>query len=468
MDEHQSPTQRYDRIDDSENSSLSGSTSLGYRNVVQPQRQEWSVEVRKSLDDSDIDSESSKLLRALTGEELGLPPELTTNGGGEDEGDLSIQADMTQPWGEMGKVEVGYRGSFQDTGNDRLLEVFPSESGGVPSQTTSGAFDYRQRLHAGYLTLSGKVGPFGWQGGIRAERADTRFTLPITHDSYENDYASIFPNANLSLEVGEGKQLRLSYSKRVDRPWPWILNPINPSTDPLNRTVGNPFLKPRYTHSVSMDASWSGQHGTLRLSPYYRGTVNSWDQIKTVDDQGVSTVSWFNLSSIASYGTSLSASLRPTGPFSGFMNLSAYREVRDASNLSTDYSGTSMRWSTNTNLTVRASSTLNVQGSLSYSPPRDLPQGTLSSIVFSSIGARQQLFGTKASINLSLLDPFDLYHYTFKTHDRTHLQSSQSNYSIRRATLSITYNFGRPPRSNRKSSQPETAQPAPEQGEGIR
>jgi hypothetical protein len=150
------------------------------------------------------------------------------------------------------------------------------------------------------------------------------------------------------------------------------------------------------------------------------------------------------------------------------MNLSAYREVRDASNLSTDYSGTSMRWSTNTNLTVRASSTLNVQGSLSYSPPRDLPQGTLSSIVFSSIGARQQLFGTKASINLSLLDPFDLYHYTFKTHDRTHLQSSQSNYSIRRATLSITYNFGRPPRSNRKSSQPETAQPAPEQGEGIR
>jgi hypothetical protein len=469
MDESQVTTQRYDRVSNSANNSFSGSASLGYRQVKQPQRQEWSVELRQSLDNSDSGSESSKLLRALTGEELGLPPELTRNDGGEDDGNLALQADMTQPWGKTGKVELGYRGSISTTDNDRSLAIFPTDESDVPFSTTASAFDYRENINAGYLTLSGKFGPLGLQGGVRAERADTRFSLPLSGDSYENDYASIFPNANISLEVGDGKQLRLSYSKRVDRPWPWILNPINPSTDPLNRSVGNPFLKPRYTHSVSLDASWAGQHGTLRLSPYYRGTVDSWDQLKTVDEQGVSTVSWFNLSSIASYGTSLNASLRPIGPFSGFMNLSAYREVRDASNLSTDYSGSSMRWSTNTNLTVRATSTLNVQSSISYSPARELPQGRASSSLFSSLGARQQIFGTKASINLSLVDPFDLYHYTFTTHDRTHVQSSKSNYSVRRASLSITYNFGRPPQSNRRSSQPESgAQPQQDTGGTIR
>ena len=128
-----------------------------------------------------------------------------------------------------------------------------------------------------------------------------------------------------------------------------------------------------------------------------------------------------------------------------------------------------MRWSTNTNLTVRATSTLNVQSSISYSPARELPQGRASSSLFSSLGARQQIFGTKASINLSLVDPFDLYHYTFTTHDRTHVQSSKSNYSVRRASLSITYNFGRPPQSNRRSSQPESgAQPQQDTGGTIR
>jgi hypothetical protein len=296
MDESQAPTQRYDRLNGSDNGYLSASTSLGFRHVVQPQREEWSVEVRKNWDNSDNDSESSKLLRALTGEELGLPPELTRNDGNEDAGDVSLQADFSHPWGKAGRVELGYRGNLRSTDNDRSLDIFADPESSLPSSSTQNAFDYRERIHAGYLTLTGQLGPFGLQGGVRAERADTRFSLPLSGDCYEHDYESIFPNANISLGIGEGKQLRLSYWKRVDRPWPWILNPINPSTDPLNRMVGNPFLKPRYTPSVSLDASWSGQRGTLRLSPYYRGTVDSWDQIKTVDDKGVSTVSWFNLS----------------------------------------------------------------------------------------------------------------------------------------------------------------------------
>jgi hypothetical protein len=466
MNDVRAPTERYDRLNDSDNGYLDGTGSIGFRRVVQPQRQEWSLELRKNWSSQDNESESSKLLRAITGEELGLPPELTRNDGGEDDGLLTLQADMSQPWGKNGGVELGYRGSIRDTDNDRTLDVFPTAESTDPTRSTPSAFDYRETVNAGYLTLTGKLGPFGLQGGVRAERSDTRFSLPLTGDSYENDYASIFPNANVSVALGGGKQLRLSYSKRMDRPWAWILNPINPSTDPLNRTVGNPFLKPRYTHSLMMDASWSGQHGTLRLSPYYRNTVDTWDQIKTVDEEGVSTVTWFNLSSIASYGSSLSASLRPTGPFSGFASLSAYREVRDASNLATDFSGSAVHWSANTNLTVRASSSLNVQGAVSYYPSREVPQGRISSMLYSSVGARKQIAGTKASINLSIVDPFDLYHVTFTTHDQTHQQTSKSRYSLRRAMLSITYNFGRPPQSNRKSSQPD-AQPQPDSGGGI-
>jgi outer membrane cobalamin receptor len=464
MDELRAPTERYDRQNENSNSYQSASASVGYRHVVQAQRDEWSVELRSNWNRNDNGSESSKLLRALTGEALDLPQELTINDGREGVHDLSLQADLARPWRKTGKVEVGYRGQLRNTEDDRTLDVFPSAGAPEPSASTPSAFDYREELHAVYLTLSGSVGRLGLQGGVRAEHAETRFRLPLSSESFGNRYDNLFPNANVSFDLKHGKQLRLSYSRRLDRPWPWILNPFNPSTDPLNRMVGNPHLRPRYTHSASLDASWNGSVGSLRLSPYYRYTTNDWNQLKSVDTAGVSTVSWFNLASIRNYGSSLSASLRPTGPFSGFASVSVYREVRDASNLATDYSGSSLRWSTNTNLTVRASSSLNLQAYGSYFPARDLPQGRISGMLYSSVGIRKQLFDDKVNVNLSLTDPFKLYHVTFTTRDATHMQRSRSSYSLRRAVLSVTYNFGRPPQSARRRPTDDQAQPPQQEG----
>jgi hypothetical protein len=437
---------------------------VGYRHVKEMQRDEWSVELRGNLNRNDNANESSKLLRALTGDALDLPQEYTRNDGLESE--LSLQADFAHPWRKAGKVEVGYRGTLRDTDNDRRMDIYASQEDELPRASTPASFDYREQLHAAYVTLTGSLGRLGAQAGVRAEHAETRFRLPLTRDEYDNRYDNLFPNANLSYDLKHGKQLRLSYSRRLDRPWTWILNPINPSTDPLNRSVGNPNLRPRYTHSLQFDASWNGRLGSLRMAPYWRYTTNDWSQIKTVDTAGVSTVRWYNLAAIRNYGSSFNASLRPTGPFSGFASVNVFRQLRDASNLSADYSGASWLWSTNTNLTVRASSSLNVQAFGSYFPARDLPQGRVSGMLYSSIGARKQLLDDKLSVNLSVTDPFKLYHVTFTTRDVTHLQSSRSSYSLRRATLSVTYNFGKPPQSNRKRDT-EQAQPQPEQSGPI-
>ena len=51
--------------------------------------------------------------------------------------------------------------------------------------------------------------------------------------------------------------------------------------------------------------------------------------------------------------------------------------------------------------------------------------------------------------------------------DRTHVQTARTQPSIRRATLSFTYNFGRPPQSQRRSPT-EQGQAAPDEGTQIR
>lgn len=468
LDAAELPTLRYDRASESSYSYTSAAGLVGFRHVVQPQRHELSLEVRRTAGGNENESESAKWARALTGDPSDLPPELTVNDRDDSDSDLSLQADYMRPLGKRGKVEVGYRGSFRDTDNDQLMEVFPTADAPAPIHSTAHAFHFRERFHSGYLTFDQKVGKLGVQLGVRAERADTDFELPLRDESFANDYGSLFPSANLSYELGEGKQVRLSYSKRLQRPYVFFLNPINPSVDPLNRYVGNPYLKPQYTHSYSLETSWTGGLGSLRLSPYYRRTVDQWDQIKRVDSLGVSTVTWENLASIRTLGASLNASLRQRGPFSGFVGVSGFRETRDASNVSLEYSGTSYRWSTNANLSAKLSPTLNVQGQASFWPARDVPQGRISSSIYSSIGARQQLWGNKASLNLSVMDPFDLYRSTFTTSDRTHQQTGRSNWSMRQASLSFTYNFGRPPQSERRRGGMEEGQPQESGASGIR
>ena len=78
-------------------------------------------------------------------------------------------------------------------------------------------------------------------------------------------------------------------------------------------------------------------------------------------------------------------------------------------------------------------------------------------MVFSTVGARLRLRGGRGSINFSIVDPFDVQRFTFTTKDRTHVQTGSSNVSARRASISFSYSFGRPPESNRRTDPDEEA-----------
>lgn len=449
MNAIQAPTLRYDRLTASEFYYASGYGSLGYRNVTQAGRDEYSGELRFTRNGNGNENDTRTLARALSGELLGEPPLVSLWDTDEREDNVSFQTDLSRPWGETGRVDIGYRGSLREIDNDQVIEDFAG-AGADPVRSTLNAFDHRELFNSVYATVDRKIGKAGIQLGLRAERADTRFSLPLRDESFENDYVSLFPSANLSYEVGQGRQLRLSYSKRFNRPPPFFLNPINRSSDPLNQQVGNPHLKPSYTHSVTLESSWNGAFGSFRLAPYYRREIDVWDQLRIVDASGVSTVSMFNLASAETYGSGASLSLRQLGPVSGLISAQGYRQVRDGSNLSNSYSASYLSWSSNANLNARITPTLNAQLSGFYNPERRVPQGTISSFMYLTLGARQQLFDNKIALNLSVVDPFNTYKFRLNTSDTSHTQITRDSFNMRRASLSVSYNFGRPPQSSRR------------------
>jgi outer membrane cobalamin receptor len=464
MDAVQDPTERYDRTSTNRWGRSQSDGSLGFKHVVEEGKHEFSVEARRSRSGGDNDGRYLKQFFDRGGSPLDLPPEVIVNDSDEGETRTWIKADYERPLGEI-RFQVGYQANLQTTTNDQLRETFSSASATTPVRTQRNAFQYDENFQQAYLTVSRKLGKLSLQGGVRAEQAYTEFLLPTTGESFDNEYTSLFPNANLGYDLGKGRRLGLNYSRRIQRPWIWLLNPVDWSVDPLTRRVGNPQLRPQYTHSIGGDLSWNGQRGNLRFAPYYRQTENDWGQITRADAAGVLTTTWENVASTTSYGAQVSAMLRSTGRLSGNVGVGGHREVRDMSNVSRDYSGSSFRYNANTNLTVAVDPTLNVQAMLRYNSPQELPQGRRSAFIMSSVGVRKQLFEKKATLNLRVNDPFELARYDFQTRDRTHVQIARNQWSMRSASLSLSYNFGRRPRSARRQGGEESQQqPEPQPG----
>ena len=438
----------YNRANTSSWSWLSGEGAVGFKQVFQPNKHEITFEARRDYSTNANDNSIRKLLTDPT-----LPVGLTHTNLDQNNAENSFSVDYTRAV-KKGKLDAGGRLARRENDYDNLTDIFANEQVTSASTSTRNKYQYHEDINSAYATFSQPLKKFGFTGGVRGEIASTGFKLPTTFENFNNSYRTLFPSAAVSYDFGHGTTLRLNYGKRIGRPWPDILNPYIPVTDPLNRQVGNPYLKPNYTHSITADLNKIGKKGTLRLSTYYRHTVDQWTNIKRVDTLGVSTVTWENLADMQTYGTSMTGSLRPAGRMSGSLTLNAYREIRDAGNLTQDYVRSAYRWSAGANAQVKLNATTNAQMNVNYRPAQTLVQGRISGMVFSSLGIRQQVMDKKASWNLFVNDPLDLYRYNFTTNDRTHEQLSKTTFKVRQASLSFTYNWGKPPQQqSRRSSQ---------------
>lgn len=441
LDHLEDPTQRYDRRSLSDSRRRTLDFMLGFNHAFVPERHTLEIEVGGRSGDNRNDRRVETEFELLGDDDALRPADLMVEDANSQDRELSLRVDYVRPWGEAGQVEVGYRGSFETQDDERRLDQFQDAPDGRLEETTLRGFTHDQTFHTGYLTLMRKLGPVGIQLGSRARWLETHFEVP-TGEAFETSGVDFFPSANLTYDFEQGRRLRFSYSRRTRRPPPSRLNPIDQSTDPLNRSVGNPDLEPQYTHSFGLDASASMPWGTLRLSPYYRRVTNDWARIQTVDENGVSTRSWENLASQDQYGASLTASVRGPAGWSGFASLNGRGERRDASNLAAAIAEHSLYWSIRGNLSGQIIGGLGVRANLSYTPARDVPQGRVGSRVDSSVGLRQRLLEGRLSLSLTAQDPFDISRSTFESRDPTFTQLGRSQITRRSVRLSASYNFG--------------------------
>ena len=163
-----------------------------------------------------------------------------------------------------------------------------------------------------------------YQVGLRYEHtsydAHQLGNTVIKDSAFSNQYGSLFPSLQASLELDSLNELSITMNKRIDRPPYQQLNPFVFIINKYTYQKGNPLMKPQFTYTIEVSHRFKN---LLSTSISYSDTRDYFSQIFLSDSTGTFYYSEGNLGrrKILGFSVSFSEQLFPFWNFSTQVDL---------------------------------------------------------------------------------------------------------------------------------------------------
>jgi len=196
--------------------------------------------------------------------------------------------EFSMPIGLKGKFETGYQSRIGSSTDDTKLFTYDTASKSYIYQDQfSNYTEYKRDIHAIYALFGDQKGRWGYQAGLRGEYTLRTINSSVSQDQYRIDRLDYFPSAHLSLKLENDQQLMASYSRRIERPRSWWLEPFITVVDAFNVRQGNPNLKPEYVDSFELNYRRGFGKNFFSAETYYRITNNKVERIREVFTENI-------------------------------------------------------------------------------------------------------------------------------------------------------------------------------------
>ncbi|MFN8256214.1 MAG: outer membrane beta-barrel family protein [Bacteroidales bacterium] len=356
----------------------------------------------------------------------------------------TYQADYVQPINENNKFEMGLKYILRNNNSVTDANFYDYALGEyLPDISDADDFNNIQNIDAAYFSYDLKLKKWSLKAGGRVEYSENKGEF-ASNDSlnFNNTSLEFVPSFNVSYQFTPVKALRFSFTKRIQRPGIWYLNPYVNDYDPQNISYGNPNLDPEHFYNFDLNFSRFGQKTNFNLSVYYSFSNNGIDRVSSITDENVQVTTFENISLIKTLGTSLYFSLRVGEKITWNVNTSAnYNNIN-----STDNSELSMQgWGANgfTNLQYRIGKNLVVSGSGGLFKPPVRLQSKNSPFYFARFNVSQELLKKKLTLSLNIQNVFwKNIRFTSETFDTYFYQKTENYWPGRSLSFNISYRFG--------------------------
>lgn len=356
--------------------------------------------------------------------------------------DFVFQSDITLPIREKTGIDLGVKGEIRNIDSD--YRVSDNE---IQIDTLTNVLRYQERIFGVYTQYKSEYKKFQYQLGLRAEHFKTGSTDAKNIFNTDKQYTQLFPTLHLTYNFKDNFSLQLSYSRRIDRPSFYQLNPFGGIADRRNIRIGNPDLNPMYINSYELGTLFKLEKVTINTSLYHQNSTNLFEISVSKNSSGYLVEKPINLGTENRYGIELNLTYSPISWWfiSGDINWFKF-EQKGLFNVNSN------SWTSKINSRIKLK-TWSLQNSFNFEGAITSGQTKSKTQFWANLALSKEFWKEKASFTLRGDNIFD------SRIDRNTI--SGSNYTIYterrfskpRVSLSFVYKFNR--KKNDKDRLPE-------------
>ena len=378
---------------------------------------------------------------------------------------IEVKADYEWKPTPQSRLEAGY--DYTRNWGNSLADAH-NINGGEKKELYAYYADFNSltQNHALYITYGNRFwNKLSIQVGLRGEyymrhlESYYKDDSGATQDSYasfpnkkDTAYFQIFPSAYISYDFGNGHELQLNYTRRVNRPRGHQINPRMDFSDSTNISYGNVDLLPAYSNNLELNYLKTWERHTLSAGVFWKYREGAVQNVKYMDGN-VMKNTYFNIATRQELGVELVAKNRLFGEVlqlttsANFYwnNVSKVDQVINHQGIEIPISLPAQNiLAGSVRINAQFLFTKNFSGQISarYRSPRVVAQGTTSHSYSIDIGLRHTFLNKQLALALNARDLLDSRARRNTTWGDGFWQFSENRWHSRSISLTLTYNFG--------------------------
>ncbi|MEW7278094.1 TonB-dependent receptor [Aquimarina sp. 2201CG1-2-11] len=321
--------------------------------------------------------------------------------------DLVMQSDFITPISKSSQIELGAKYENRLVEDGFMAQELVNE-GFQLLDNLDNAIKYDEQILGVYTQYRNKTGKFSYLLGLRIE--DTKIGIKDANGSFDDtrNYTNLFLTINLGYAFGENTTFSTNYSKRINRPSLWQLNPFSELDDFNVRFFGNPALDPAFTDAIEISLLQKGNGFTLSPSVYYSYTTDDTQWYTTQDnttDVFISRI--INMDKETRYGFELSTSYKPIKWLGFNADFNAYLFEQKGAVGTQNLDNDDTTWYTTLNTRIQLKHGITFQSRFNYRGERKTAQTRRKAISYLNFGISKRLFKNNGTLMINASNVFN-------------------------------------------------------------
>ena len=351
-----------------------------------------------------------------------------------------IKIDYTKPFAKNAKLEIGYqfRGFLKETDYTNEVYNYDVDSWSkIDSLFNSMSLD--RNVHAAYTTYSNMFKKFEFMLGFRGEYTDRVIKQNITGEKYIVNRIDYFPSVHISRPLSKVFQTQASYSRRINQPRDYFLDPYIFYLDKYTIRKGNPNINPEFSDSYELNVQAKFEKYFISLETYRRQTNNLIERVSTLTDDNIMVYTFENINKDQAIGVELmlNMDLQKWLTINSSVNVFNYSIYGTLYNK--DISASTNTWNARINSTFKIKANTKIQISANYDAATIEAQEKESASYMIGLAIKQDFFKRKLSVTLNMRDIFNTWKRDSYTYGENFVEHDEFKSKYPMLMLSLSY-----------------------------